>query len=135
MDQLTWSDQFCVNVGDLDHQHRELFAGINEVHAAVSAGGEAPSIGPLLLKLAADTRVHFAAEEAMMAANNFPGLALHCMKHQYLLEQVDAFLARYSRAGFVMNNHALNFLGEWLTTHIQREDMLFGLWLNEHGKL
>ena len=70
----------------------------------------------------------------MMTASKYPGLMLHSMKHRYLLEQLNAFSARYRREASTINEHSLKFLRDWVVTHIQNEDLNFGLWLNEHGK-
>jgi len=117
-----------------DREHLELVETINELQAAVDAGGERSAIGPLLSKLAKDTKAHFLSEEAMMAASKYPGLALHRMKHQRLLVQLNALLMRYARDDSTMNMHSLNFLRDWLNSHIQNDDLNFGLWQNEHGK-
>lgn len=131
---LNWSRDFVIGIGIFDKEHREIVDKINELQAAVEGGLGRAVTGPLLCKLASDTVAHFKAEETMMASVIYPGLILHGMKHQRLLEQLNAFLARYSRDGSAMDRHSLNFLRDWATTHIQSEDMNFGLWLNEHGK-
>jgi hemerythrin len=131
---LNWSREFAIGIGIFDTEHREIVDELNELQAAVEGGLERGVTGPLLGKLASDTVTHFKAEETMMAAAKYPGLMLHEMKHERLLEQLNAFLARYSRDGSEMDRHSLNFLRDWVTTHIQSEDMNFGLWLNEHGK-
>ena len=134
MTPLKWNRESVIGIGIFDQQHREIVDEINEVQAAVEGGMEQSVTGPLLTRLAGDTMDHFKAEEAMMAAAKYPGLMLHGMKHQRLLEQLKAFLGRYNRDGSMMDRHSLNFLRDWATTHIQSEDMNFGLWLNEHGK-
>jgi hemerythrin-like metal-binding protein len=123
-----------IGIGVFDREHLELVETINELQAAVDAGGERSAIGPLLSKLAKDTKALFLSEEAMMAASKYPGLALHRMKHQRLLEQLNALLMRYARDDSTMNMHSLNFLRDWLNSHIQNDDLNFGLWQNEHGK-
>ena len=134
MTLLNWSTESVIGIGIFDRQHREIVDEINELQVAVEGGIEPSVTGPLLTRLAGDTVAHFKAEEAMMAAAKYPGLMLHGMKHQRLLERLKAFLGRYNRDGSMMDRHSLNFLRDWATTHIQSEDMNFGLWLNEHGK-
>jgi len=129
-----WSDELKLGIGSLDREHREQFEAIGEIQAAVGQNAERSVMGPLLIKLTVRTRAHFASEESMMGANKYPGLVLHALKHQYLLQQLDAFDARYERGGFTLTDHSLNFLSDWLTTHFQKEDLSFSLWLNEHGK-
>ena len=122
-----------VGVDAIDQEHRELFASLSALEAAVKIHDQRPQAGLLLRKLADRARAHFASEEAAMTAVMYPGLALHGVKHQYLVEQVESLLARCHRGGFSLNEHSLNFLRDWLVTHIQKEDLNFGLWLKEHG--
>jgi hemerythrin len=131
---LNWSSELRIGIGDFDNEHREIVDALNALQIAVESGNGQSVTGPLLLKLARDTVAHFKAEEEMMDAAKYPGMVLHRMKHQHLLEQLNAFLTRYSRNHATMDRHSLNFLRDWVTTHIQSEDMNFGLWLNEHGK-
>ena len=87
-----------------------------------------------LRKVAELTRAHFSSEEGMMTANKYPGVALHLFKHQYLMEQLDALLARVNRGGFKLTEYSLTFLHDWFNTHIQKEDRQFAVWLNDVGK-
>jgi hemerythrin-like metal-binding protein len=131
---MNWSGQLRIGIGDFDKEHREIVDALNALQTAVESGNQQSVTGPLLLKLAGDTVAHFKAEEEMMDSAKYPGMAIHRMKHQHLLEQLSAFLTRYTRNSARMDTHSLNFLRDWVTTHIQSEDMNFGLWLNEHGK-
>ena len=131
---LQWSDDFRIGIGTFDKEHRQIVESINTLQTEVQGRNERSVTDPRLRKLASDTVAHFKAEEEMMGTSKYPGLALHAMKHQHLLEQLSAFLTRYSRDGASMDRHSLNFLRDWVTTHIQSEYRNFGLWLNEHGK-
>jgi hemerythrin len=131
---LTWSGTLSIGIGVFDREHQELLDCINELQAAVDADMSRSVTTPLLQKLANATQAHFLSEESMMTASKYPGLMLHSMKHRYLLEQLNAFLARYGRESSKMNEHSLNFLRDWVVTHIQNEDFSFALWLNEQGK-
>jgi hemerythrin len=122
-----------VGVEAIDREHRELAQAINDLDAAVRHDQQSLT-GPLLRKVADVTRAHFSSEAALMAANRYPGMALHLFKHQYLTEQLDALQARVSRGGFKLDEHSLRFLRDWLNTHIQQEDLQFAAWLNETGK-
>lgn len=131
---MNWSGELGIGIGAFDKEHRGIVDAINELQEAVEGANERAITNPLLHKLAEATQAHLVSEEAMMASSMYPGRMLHGMKHQRLLEQMSAFTARYSRDGAAMDRHSLNFLRDWVTTHIQSEDRNFGLWLNEHGK-
>ncbi len=130
---LNWSDKYSVGVEALDSQHTGLFDTLNELHAAMMKGQAQSMTGPLLHKLVDYTRKHFSAEEALMASVKYPAMAQHIVKHRDLTKQVDEYVGRYERGEISLNLPLLNFLRDWLTNHILKEDHEYGPWLNEHG--
>jgi hemerythrin len=131
---LNWNDKMCVGVEVMDSEHRELSQAINDLHAAALQDRQQSLTGPLLRKVAEVARAHFSSEEGLMVSSNYPGMALHLFKHQYLMQQVDALQGRVNRGGFKLTEHSLSFLNHWFTAHIQEEDTQFALWLNDPGK-
>lgn len=131
---LTWDSSYSVGVRSLDHQHTNLFDILNELHAAMRSGQAREAAGGLLHKLVSYTKSHFAAEEALMAATSYPGLAKHRELHGALTRQVEEFVARYEKGESALSIHLLTFLRDWLTRHIQQEDREYGPWMNEKGK-
>jgi len=123
-----------VGVEAMNDEHQELLQAINELQAAVLHNGQQSMTGPLLRKVAELAHAHFSSEERMMTANKYPGAALHLFKHQYLMQQIDALLARVNRGSFKLSEHSLNFLRDWFHTHIQKEDAQFAVWLNDAEK-
>ena len=77
---------------------------INDLQGAVLKDDQQGLTGPLLRRVAELTRAHFSSEEGLMAANKYPGMALHLFKHKYLVEQVDALQARVNRGGFKLTD-------------------------------
>jgi hemerythrin-like metal-binding protein len=130
---MTWSSKYSVGVKVLDEQHIVLFQLINNLHEAMMKGQAQTFTGPLLHKLADYTRTHFTAEEKMMAATSFPGLAAHCKIHLALIKQVETFAGRYDTGKTLLSLDLLNFLRDWLNNHILKSDHEYGSWLNEHG--
>jgi len=131
---LTWNSTYSVGVQRMDEQHTVLFGMLNDLHEAMMKGQAQKIAGALLRKLAAYTHEHFAAEESMMVASEYAGLAQHRTLHRDLTKQVDEFAARYERGETSLNLQLLNFLRDWLSNHIQNEDKKYGPWMNEHGK-
>lgn len=130
---LTWNISYSVGVKALDSQHTALFDILNDLHGAMMKGQAQTMTGPLLRKLVEYTRTHFSAEEQMLAASKYPGLANHCTLHRDLMKQVEDYSARFERGEITLNLQLLNFLRDWLTNHIQKVDHDYGAWLNEHG--
>jgi hemerythrin-like metal-binding protein len=130
---LNWGQNYSVGVQAIDGQHKVLFDIVNELHGAMLKGQAQTLTGPLLRKLAKYTQEHFTAEEAAMASAMYPGLADHKIKHRDLIKQVDDYIARFDKGEVTLNLHLLNFLRDWLATHIQKTDKEYGPWLNERG--
>jgi hemerythrin-like metal-binding protein len=96
--------------------------------------GQAASVtGPMLMKLVDYTRNHFADEEKLMAQTKYPSLQQHHAHHVDLTNQVEDFVGRYDRGEITLNVKLLNFLRDWLTNHILKEDKEYGPWMNKNG--
>lgn len=132
-DLMIWSAKYSVSVAAIDRQHHEVFDAINDLQAAVMSREDRETIALLLNRVVEGTRTHFASEEAMMTAAKYNGMALHRLKHQHSMEQVNAFVARFNR-GFELSEHSLNFIRDWFLPHILEADANFGLWYSEHCK-
>jgi len=130
---LTWSSKYSVGVQAMDTQHTQLFDMVNDLHAAMMQGKAQTVTGPLLRKLADYTQRHFSAEETLMASKKYPDLAKHRALHVALIEQVSEFAARFEKGENTLSLHLMNFLRDWLTTHIQKEDQKYGTYLNQQG--
>lgn len=132
-DLMVWGSKYGVSVASVDRQHHEIFDAINDLQAAVVHHSDRETIGSFLNEVVDETRVHFATEEALMAASKYNGMALHTLKHQHLLEQLAAYVTRFNR-GFELSDHSLNFLRDWFIPHILEADANFGHWYSEHCK-
>ena len=130
---LTWDRSYSVGVLKIDSQHTILFTILNDLHAAMMKVQSQSLTGPLLHQLADYTRTHFSAEETMMAAAEYPGLADHKLKHRELVKQVEDYVLLYDKGEITLNLKLLNFLRDWLTNHIQKVDMAYGACLIQHG--
>jgi hemerythrin len=130
---LAWNNTYSVGVQSIDDQHAGLFASLNELHAAMLKGQERSITGRLLQDLLAYTQSHFSAEESLLARAHYPGLAEHRAKHQDLSAQVAGYAERFSRGEAALSVHLIDFLRDWLTSHILREDRAYSGWLSQAG--
>jgi hemerythrin len=126
---LTWENKYSVGVQALDQQHTTLFDIINELHTAMMQRKAQSVTAPLLRKLADYTRYHFAAEEALLMAKAYPGLAQHRLLHADLVKQVEDFVSRSERGDITLRVDLMNFLRNWLTDHILKVDSSYGSYL------
>lgn len=129
---ISWKPNYSVGVKTLDEQHLALIGILNEFHAAM-LNGKGPSIaGTTLSRLATLAREHVDAEETLMAAVKFDGLAAHRIQHAELLGKLDEFARRYKSGDSSIYIDLLRFLREWLDRHMLQSDRQYASWLSQH---
>jgi|GEM_PF-2333536 len=128
---LVWNNRCSLSDGALNREHKELFDALNAVQDAVLNDEGRSEIGAHLIRLALATHKHFISEQARMASARYPGLPLHTLKHEQLLEELDRFIVRYDYEGMILDDHSLNFLRDWLLDHLQTMDLSYAVWLKE----
>lgn len=130
---VTWSDEYNVNVVEIDNQHQKILELVNNVHAAVEARINKDDLTELLIELVEFTRVHFSTEEQLMKKHDYPDLSKHHKEHKlllrYLIDLVDA----------VSSGKNLSFYSDydvstdWALIHIAECDKGLGAFLNSKG--
>jgi hemerythrin len=133
MPLITWDSSYSVNVKRCDEEHQKLFSLLNAMHEAMRVGRGRTIIAPIVQELGHYTQTHFQAEEALMRQANYPALATHLTEHQKFVTQVNKFQQELD-AGSIGNSIAIvEFLKNWLATHIKQTDHQYSAHLNAKG--
>lgn len=121
---LQWTQALSVGIPEIDEQHQELFRRVDRVLVAAS-NGDAPEVTRMLGFLREYVEFHFAAEEAFMRDQTYPGIEAHKAEHVYLVSQVGLVFEEHRRTGpapaLVTRMHHL--LAGWLRTHVGLTDL------------
>jgi len=133
MNLLTQAMDLSVGVRLLDCDHRRLADAIHELFAAVDQQHDRVRIAKALRQLADFALTHFGLEEGMMAATAYPKIAPHRAHHQQLVEQLETLCDSYGKGALQLDRKSLAFLSKWHSEHLQKDDLDYGLWLNNHG--
>jgi hemerythrin-like metal-binding protein len=115
----------------IDRDHREISDLLVEINFVVARDGDAGRRIHNLRDLARATRSHFLLEEAIMDASKFPGLALHRMRHKWMLGQIWQLANYWGKEKNALTREPIDLLWESHTAHVESEDRSYGLWL--HG--
>lgn len=117
-----WTPDLSTHVALLDEQHREIFQWLAELESATI--DERTLFGVYsLTRLKHYTRSHFAAEEALMKAAEYPDLAAHAAEHAKFRARLDEL--HLKSIGEDISRDTVEFLTDWLTNHITRTDMAY----------
>jgi hemerythrin len=116
-------EELLVGHEDLDADHEVLVRGFNDVERAVRAGDSARA-GAALARTWDDVVAHFASEEAMMDALQYPERVAHRAAHHLFLEDLRALVREHAATGLGEDvaAWAVQRLPEWLAFHIQTND-------------
>jgi hemerythrin len=133
MPLFIWKDSYSVNIKEFDDQHHKLIEMINTLHDAMSSGKGVQVMGGVLDDLAKYTATHFAAEEKVMLAHNYPGYLAHKMEHERLTARVLEILTQYQDRQVTLTLGVMKFLQDWLISHIQGTDQKYTAYLNKRG--
>jgi hemerythrin len=128
-----WSDTYSVGIVSIDGQHQNLFAIARELHAAMTAGEGKASLARILDRLVQYTVVHFANEERLMRLHDYPDAAAHKAQHDALTKQVVKFQEDFNSGRVALTVQLLQFLKDWLQTHIHGSDLKYAPYMQQRA--
>lgn len=133
MPLIQWSSNLSVGIPSIDEQHKKLVEMINQLHDAMRSGKGHMEVLATAESMIAYTQTHFAAEEKMLNQIGYPDFSRHKSIHTALTRQVEE-IQNKARAGQLgLSIQVSNFLKEWLTNHIQGEDMKYKTLASQKG--
>ena len=120
-----WKEAYSVQIPEIDAQHKRLVEIINRLQDAMLQGQGRTVIDSVLRDLEEYTRYHFTAEEDLMRRHAYPKLLAHEAQHHGLVEKLSRFRADFRAGSITMSVTVMEFLRDWLTHHIMREDKAY----------
>ena len=133
MTQITWNEDYSVNIREIDSQHKKLVKMINFLHAETDEEHYHQTVDNILDELIKYTVYHFSFEESLFARYSYPETLNHIRAHTDLIEQIKTFMNEFNSSGNVLPIDLINFLQKWLIDHIMGEDKKYGAFLNSKG--
>lgn len=129
MPLIRWTTDMSVGLTELDDDHRTLIKIINHLNANVGQSMQRETVRQCLLALRRYAEFHFAREERVLIACNFPGIDVQKTEHRDFIQRIQEVTQRFDAdpeaASTVVNDELLGFLRDWLNHHILIEDMAY----------
>lgn len=126
---LNWDDSMSIGVAEVDAQHRQLLALVNDTEAAVAADAGHAEATHALQRLCDYVVEHFATEEALMDPEHYPEYDRHMSEHMECTTLVLDFLQSHGEGNEVSLPEFLDFVRNWVATHIMETDQTLGRFL------
>lgn len=133
MSLFVWSEKFSVNIKQIDEQHKKLVNMLNELHDSMKAGKGKEATGKILSELIDYVGTHFSTEEKLMQQYGYAEYTSHKAEHDKLTQKALSLKKEFEQGAPVLTVELLNFLKEWLQTHILGTDKKYGPFLNSKG--
>ena len=122
MPLINWNSTLETGHPQIDAEHRRLVEIVNRLNDAMLAGRGQDELSGIFDDLAAYTRTHFTAEEAISRRAGYEGHAEHKQLHEELLAKVSELQGEFQSGKSLISMSLMRFLREWLSEHIQKED-------------
>ena len=135
MEEVKWTDDLSVGVELIDQQHKMLIQHLNNLIRSLNPNQGLTKIADTLSFLIDYTQFHFSTEEKHMAANNYPELKDHKMKHDEFRATLSHLEEEFKEEGatHVLADSIHTLLVNWLIKHIRVVDIEFGAFLKNNG--
>jgi len=133
---MTWTSAMSVGVPELDEDHRVLIRIINQLAESETDDDHAGILRQCLYSLLRYAEFHFAREEKVMIACDFPALTHHKEEHRaftsHMQDLANALDDTELPAAEIVNQDLLYYLKDWLNHHILIEDMAYRMLAESH---
>ena len=126
-----WKNDFSVGIKELDDQHRSFFDILNRLGEASGGRKGMEVVGPVLRELKEYSRHHFTEEENWLKIIGFPGLPHQKQQHAFFIAQVTDLQEKFSKGDGNIPVSTLEFLRDWLLSHILENDKKYGTFMHE----
>ncbi|ABK43127.1 methyl-accepting chemotaxis sensory transducer [Magnetococcus marinus MC-1] len=126
---MPWNSHLVIGVAQMDKEHSQLVALINQLYHTILEGGSSKQGQPVLEALMRYTQDHFKHEEALLKQMHYPDLQAHMAEHRALIEQVQHFQQDFERGQASINLRLVGFLKDWLSNHILGSDKPYGTYV------
>jgi len=133
METVAWASGLEIGVKSIDEQHKHLVEMLNTLGRAIGEHRNKEFIMGIVEETRQYAVFHFKAEEAAMAAMEYPKRAQHKKEHDTFIEQVLGAAHVLVAGGAITPGEVWSFLHNWLFEHILDSDKAMGQHLSAKG--
>ncbi len=126
-----WTNEYSVNVPELDKEHQFLFEALNDFYEGLKQGVPKENLNKLVDSLVDYTQFHFRHEEEIMTAANYPGLENHKNEHRQFIEKALEFSTKFKEGKLLISLEVTGFIKDWIVNHILNEDKKYSSYITK----
>jgi hemerythrin-like metal-binding protein len=130
---IKWSKEFSVGIDHFDAEHKVLIKLINDLNDAMLEGKSKSVIGKIITELLEYTEFHFGKEEKEMIGIKYPGYDEQKRMHTMFIDKIKEFKAEFETGETLLSVKIIDFLKDWLLSHIIKVDKKYKDYFNDKG--
>lgn len=120
---IEWRSEFETGITEVDHEHRELVAMINDLHRQIDARAPKEAVESFLGEVLTRIAAHFALEEAVMRGRRYDEYDVHKADHEQLLDDLrDIMDAHHAGRSADSAGDLRRAVQEWFVEHFKTRD-------------
>ncbi len=130
---LQWTDSLSVGIESIDRQHQQLVQILTKLETAAHSGERRGVLTQGVTDLVIYTQTHFKAEERLLEEQAYPGAPAHKAEHAAFMRSLAQFQRDLPGGRASLALDLVQFLSEWLRTHINGTDKKYTEFLHTRG--
>ena len=130
---IEWSDDYSVQVAEIDEQHKVLVGYINDLHEALESGKDDDTLQDVLNGLIDYTTEHFSKEEEYFNKFGYEDEVPHRNEHKQFVVRIVNFKRGAAGGGEALSQEVLDFMKTWLIGHINGSDKKYTQCFRDNG--
>jgi hemerythrin len=128
---VLWTPDLSIGVNEIDEQHKEMIARVNELQTAVREGRGEAELGRIIDFAAEYVYFHFNAEEEVMKSSGYPAYDAHKTIHDSFVQDLVRIMKDFeaSKNDGELVIRVAKGLDKWIRDHIKQVDQELGVFL------
>ncbi|GHT03134.1 hypothetical protein FACS1894139_02710 [Planctomycetales bacterium] len=128
---IAWNDSYLIGCDEVDAQHKQLFASLNELVEHCQGDPAPQAVGKTLQFVAEYVEHHFCSEEKVQILSNYPAYAAHKQMHDDFRKTVGVIKKQFEESESVqdLQKTLVTVVVKWIVIHICNEDKKIGAYL------
>lgn len=133
--EIEWKEFLTVGVPEMDAEHRNFIARVNELNLAIVAVKDKATVRQAMDLMLSEAANHFKHEERLLAQWKYPHAAAHAAKHAALWTHFGGLLREFEQAelSFVWAMKGLK-VKQMLVAHLLKEDLTYRDFLQSRAR-
>lgn len=134
MAHIEWKESYEIGVESVDNQHKKLVGITNELYEAHHNQTGNLIIHEILERLVLYTKEHFSDEEKNFDFG-YQDAEKHKREHREFVQQIESLVSEAKRKNLMIPYKTLDFLKDWLISHILGTDKELGYYLRKKTRI